>query len=108
MHECSKGHPQRGPLDTLPNGTCRHCDRDAQAKYKARRRRAMQLYQELERNGIDPMNTDASQLALAAKLLANITNLSEAQAQFAIEGQSPAEVMQLVNGLMTKLGMVTA
>jgi len=49
---CRNNHPEGGPLNQLPNGACRHCDRDAQARYKARRDTAMTLYRSLEERGI--------------------------------------------------------
>jgi GTP-binding protein EngB required for normal cell division len=65
--ECAHGHPQRGPLDYLPDGQCRHCDRDRQAKYQARRKEAMALYRALEAHGVDvtAIHTKADKVAAA-------------------------------------------
>jgi hypothetical protein len=51
--QCTNGHPNNGPLDRLPDGSCRHCDRVRQARYKARRSQAMRLLNRLEAGGID-------------------------------------------------------
>lgn len=53
MSECRRGHRLTGsPLDTLPDGDCRECDRQYQAKYKARRRLAMALLHAAEDRGL--------------------------------------------------------
>jgi hypothetical protein len=74
MHRdaCANGHPQRGPLDYLPDGRCRHCDRDHQAKYRTRRRAAMELAQALESHGVQVMRSEppVDIQSLAAALVA--------------------------------------
>lgn len=55
---CVHGHPQRGPTDYFPNGDCRHCDRDAQGRYRSRRRAAMELAVALESHGVEVMRSD--------------------------------------------------
>lgn len=63
------GHPHNGPADILPDGTCRHCDRIRQAKYKTRRGAAMQLLRGLEQNGVNVsgIETRADKVAIAIK-----------------------------------------
>lgn len=64
------GHPHNGPADILPDGTCRHCDRIRQAKYKTRRGEAMTLLRGLETNGIDvtDIGNKADKVAVALKI----------------------------------------
>ena len=73
MHrsECSHGHPQRGPMDYFPDGQCRHCDRDRQAKYKTRRKEAMGLLRSLESRGIDitDIQNRAEKVSVALQIL---------------------------------------
>lgn len=49
---CKPGrHPIRGPQDRLPNGGCRECDREAGARYRAKRRAALDLVRMMEQQG---------------------------------------------------------
>ena len=51
--KCGRGvHDIRGPLDRLPNGQCRHCDRDRQRGYRQRRRLGIALLKQMERAGL--------------------------------------------------------
>lgn len=53
MELCRPGrHPIRGPQDRLPNGGCRGCDREAQAKHRAKRQAALAWVRALEARGV--------------------------------------------------------
>ncbi|CAN5352686.1 hypothetical protein BH11ACT6_BH11ACT6_01730 [soil metagenome] len=60
MHreECTHGHPQSGPFDYFDDGQCRRCDQGNQARYRTRRRAAVELAQLLEANGVQVMRSD--------------------------------------------------
>jgi len=68
-NECANGHPQRGPIDYFDDGQCRHCDQGNQARYRTRRRAAMELAQALESHGVQVLRSeppiDVQQLAAA-------------------------------------------
>lgn len=52
MRECYRGHPQRGPADTLPSGHCRHCARINEKRYDKRRKLAMAMLHAAEARGL--------------------------------------------------------
>lgn len=66
---CHNDHPIRGPRDLLPNGDCRECDRQYQARYRTRRGQAMRLMRGLEAAGIDCTDIDERADEVAAAIL---------------------------------------
>jgi len=49
---CANGHSINGPLDRLPSGHCRECDKDYQARYRRRQRAGIALLHAVEERGL--------------------------------------------------------
>ncbi|OBA82673.1 hypothetical protein A9W99_11215 [Mycobacterium sp. 1164966.3] len=71
FQECSRGHQLNGPLDVLPNGGCRQCDRDRDRRCRAKNQQARKIIEALEDRGIDPaaIQNKAAKVALALRIV---------------------------------------
>lgn len=102
MRTCINGHPDRGPLDRTKRGECVHCERDSAAKYRAKRKAALDFVRKLEAAGVDVSDLDkAERVIVAAKLVGLTSELSEGQAQLALQRDAKLRTaaFELLDGL---------
>jgi hypothetical protein len=86
LNTCANGHPQRTSLDRTVTGECRHCEHDRAAKYRARRKKAMDLFRSLEAAGIDVSDLNkAERIVTAAKLVAIVSDTTDGRAQLRLQ-----------------------
>src|SRR4051794_29642946 len=104
--ECSNGHQLKGPLDIMPNGTCRHCDKDRAAKYRKNCQRARKLVDSLQSRGIDLTDLDKAQNVVAAAAVLELLDVDPAKAQLLMQRDNRLYRMALE--MVDKLAKMTA